>query len=246
MHIGGGDVKTDTPLRVELPYDGSEVGTVYRAQREQVDAAVQAARAAGAAMREMTRDERSVILRRVHEAMLERRDALASAIVSECGKPIREGRLEVRQVRARVVTLNLVPGGREDLRVEFGGLHGLLLEGGDFMIRALTVLAISLSIQTALLGVWLALRDRAAFAGSLMVWRKSLGVGFLGAVASGCWFIAFALTPAANVRTLGLIEMPLAALLARRLTGKATSRHELAGMVIVMAGVALLLTSLAA
>ncbi len=129
--------------------------------------------------------------------------------------------------------------------IAFRGAIGLL-EGGDFMIRALTVLAISLSIQTALLGVWLALRDRAAFAGSLMVWRKSLGVGFLGAVASGCWFIAFALTPAANVRTLGLIEMPLAALLARRLTGKATSRHELAGMVIVMAGVALLLTSLAA
>lgn len=103
MHIGGGDVKTDTPLRVELPYDGSEVGTVYRASREQVDAAVQAALAAGPVMREMTREERSLILRRVHEAMLERRDALASAIVSECGKPIREARLEVERAAYTVL-----------------------------------------------------------------------------------------------------------------------------------------------
>lgn len=137
-----------------------------------------------------------------------------------------------------------------------GGLFGLsaiafraaigLLDGGDFLIRALTVLAIGLTIQSALLGLWLAARDRAAFTGSLKVWRTSLGVGFLGALASACWFTAFALTPAANVRTLGLVEMPLAALLARRMTGKTPSRHELTGMAVVMAGVALLLASLAA
>lgn len=136
-----------------------------------------------------------------------------------------------------------------------GGLFGLsaiafrggigALDGGDFLIRALTVLAISLTIQAGLLGIWLVARDREAFTGSLRVWRTSLGAGFLGAFASACWFTAFALTPAANVRTLGLIEMPLAALLAGRLTGKATSRHELAGLLIVMAGVGLLLASLA-
>ena len=118
--------------------------------------------------------------------------------------------------------------------------------GRDFLIRALTVLGISLTIQTVLLGIWLLARDRAAFTASLKVWRTSLGAGFLGALASACWFTAFALTPAANVRTLGLIEMPLAALFAGRLTGKAASRHELAGLLIVMVGVGLLLASLAA
>lgn len=124
-----------------------------------------------------------------------------------------------------------------------GGIGAL--EGGDFLIRALTVLAISLTIQAGLLGLWLAARDRAAFTGSLKVWRTSLGAGFLGAFASACWFTAFALTPAANVRTLGLIEMPLAALLAGRLTGKAVSRHEVIGLTVVMAGVGLLFASLA-
>jgi drug/metabolite transporter (DMT)-like permease len=147
-------------------------------------------------------------------------------------------------------------GGMMAWGLSAGGLFGLsaiafraaigLLEGGDFVLRALTVLAVSLTIQSVLLGLWLAVRDRAAFTGSLKVWRTSLGVGFLGALSSACWFTAFALTPAANVRTLGLIEMPLAALLAHRLTGKAPARHEIGGMAVVMAGVALLLMSLAA
>jgi drug/metabolite transporter (DMT)-like permease len=140
--------------------------------------------------------------------------------------------------------------------VSAGGLFGLsaiafrggigALASGDFVLSALTILAVSLTIQSALLGLWLALRNRGAFTGSLKVWRTSLGVGFVGAFASACWFTAFALTPAANVRTLGLIEMPIAALLAGRLTGKAASRHEVAGLTVVMAGVALLFASLAA
>lgn len=140
--------------------------------------------------------------------------------------------------------------------VAAGGLYGLsaiafrggirALQGGDFLLRALTILAISLTIQAMLLGLLLAIRDREAFRGSLRVWRTSLGAGFLGAFASACWFTAFALTPAANVRTLGLIEMPIAALLAGRLTGKAASLTEVVGLAVVMAGVALLFVSLAA
>lgn len=167
-------------------------------------------------------------------------------------------------VTAGVLVASVKPGEYRNLLKErrmiaagvgAGGLFGLsaiafrggigALEGGDFLIRALTVLAISLAIQAGLLGLWLMARDRAAFTGSLKVWRTSLGAGFLGAFASACWFTAFALTPAANVRTLGLIEMPLAALLAGRLTGKAASRHEVIGLTVVMAGVGLLFASLA-
>jgi acyl-CoA reductase-like NAD-dependent aldehyde dehydrogenase len=63
MYIGGQPVKTDQPKAVELPYDGSVVGTVYQATKEQVDAAIAAASAAAPVMREMTLDERSTILR---------------------------------------------------------------------------------------------------------------------------------------------------------------------------------------
>ena len=162
---------------------------------------------------------------------------VASARPADYGKLFGEGRM---------IAWGLASGAMFGLSaIAFRGAIGAL-ESGTFLIRALCVLAVGLTIQTALLGLWLAVRDRSVFVGSLRVWRSSLGAGFLGAFASACWFSAFALTPAANVRTLGLIEMPLAALLAKRLTGKSPSRYELAGLAVVMTGVALLLASLAA
>lgn len=136
-----------------------------------------------------------------------------------------------------------------------GGLFGLSaiafrgaiggLDSGGFVQRSLEVLVLSLGLQCALLGLWLALFQRQAFTASLREWRTSLGAGSLGALSSACLFIAFSLTPAANVRTLALVEMPLAALLSGRLTGKVMERRELAGMAVVMGGLALLLAGLA-
>ena len=54
MHIGGSLVKTSHRQPVELPFDGSIVGTVYQAGQEQVEQAVAAAKAAAPLMREMT------------------------------------------------------------------------------------------------------------------------------------------------------------------------------------------------
>lgn len=137
-----------------------------------------------------------------------------------------------------------------------GGLFGMSaiafraaidgLPEGSHVIRSLSMLVLSLAIQSAVLGVWLALRDRPAFFGSLREWRTSLGAGFLGAAASSGWFIAFSLTAAANVRTLALIEMPLAALVSRRISGGGMARYEWIGLGVVMAGLALLLYAEAA
>ena len=129
--------------------------------------------------------------------------------------------------------------------IAFRGAITSLPEGG-FIIRSFTILVLSLTVQSGLLGLWLALRDPAAFTGSLREWRQSIGAGFLGAFASACWFTAFSLTVAANVRTLGLAEMPMAALLSGKLTGKGVARHEMAGLLTVMAGVGLLMWSVAA
>lgn len=132
----------------------------------------------------------------------------------------------------------------------FFGLSAISFRGsiealpeGSLLMRSMVMLAISLGLQTLLLGLWLALRDRAAFVGSLREWRASIGAGFLGALASAGWFLSFSLTSAANVRTLGLVEMPLAALLSRRVSGKALAGHEWAGFALITGGVALLLAA---
>ena len=75
----------------------------------------------------------------------------------------------------------------------------------------------------------------------LRAWRPSLFAGLQGAVASQFWFLAFALATAASVRTLALIEVLFAQLIARFAFGQRTTLREAAGMALVVGGVALLL-----
>lgn len=119
----------------------------------------------------------------------------------------------------------------------------LALPDGPFLIQASTAVAWGLALQSLLLLLWLIVFQRNALIGSLRVWRQSLYAGFMGALASQFWFIGFALTSAANVRTLGLVEVLFAQVVSRRLKQRSTRRERL-GMTLVVAGVAfLLLTS---
>jgi drug/metabolite transporter (DMT)-like permease len=122
-----------------------------------------------------------------------------------------------------------------------GGI--LALEDGGYFIRATTTLVWSLGIQTLILGIWMALFMRAALMKSFALWRQSLFAGFMGAFASQFWFLGFSLTSAANVRTLGLIEVLFAQAVSHRLFAEAATGRELSGMALVVAGVALLLTA---
>jgi drug/metabolite transporter (DMT)-like permease len=116
------------------------------------------------------------------------------------------------------------------------------MDGGGPVMRALTVMVVVLFVQSLMLGAWLALQDRRAFTGSLRIWRESMVAGFMGALATACWNTALSLTAAANVRTLGLIEMPIAGWFNHRVSGEPLSRREWAGTLIVMGGIALLMT----
>lgn len=120
-----------------------------------------------------------------------------------------------------------------------GGI--LALPEGGFLIRASTALVVGLALQSLILLVWMALFDRAAIGACLAVWRASLGAGFLGALASQFWFIGFSLTSAANVRTVALIEVVFAQGLARVWLRQRVTGRQLAGMALLLTGVALLL-----
>jgi drug/metabolite transporter (DMT)-like permease len=126
--------------------------------------------------------------------------------------------------------------------VSFRGAIVALPEG-PYFLRATTALVWSLAIQVAVLGVWLAVTNRAALVLSVGVWRQSLFAGFMSAFASQLWFLGFSLTSAANVRTLALVEVVLAQAVSRRLFGQTAVPRELAGMALVVAGVAWLLVA---
>lgn len=120
-----------------------------------------------------------------------------------------------------------------------GGVTGL--DTGGFLIRASTTLVVSLSLQTGILLVWMLAFDRKALMASLAIWRASLGAGFLGAFASQFWFLGFALTSAANVRTLALAEVIFAQAYARLRLGQRLPLRQILGMGLIVAGVAALL-----
>jgi len=92
-------------------------------------------------------------------------------------------------------------------------------------------------LQTVLLGGWLWLRQPGVMAALGRAWRLSTLAGMMGAMASIGWMTATALRPAVDVRTLGLVEVLFSYLVSRRLFREQLSRKELAGLLLVGAGV---------
>ena len=97
------------------------------------------------------------------------------------------------------------------------------------------------AVQTLLLGGWLMLRSPAALRAIVVAWRVSLVAGSAGALASIGWFTAFALTSAANVRTLGMVEVVFSYLVSHRFLREKLVPAEQAGLALVLIGVAALL-----
>lgn len=93
------------------------------------------------------------------------------------------------------------------------------------------------TLQSALLGGWLALRDRAGLAVVVRAWRVSLLAGFAGAVASAGWLTAFAMRNAVDVRIVGLVEVLFSYLMSRQLFREQVRGREIAGMALVVAGI---------
>jgi len=117
----------------------------------------------------------------------------------------------------------------------------LALGAPNFALGASTILALALAIQSALIVVGLAFWDRPLLANIFRAWRPSMLAGFMGALASQFWFLAFAIDTAARVRTLALIEMIFAQVVTKKIFQQQTTRREIAGMAIMIAGVVILM-----
>lgn len=119
------------------------------------------------------------------------------------------------------------------------GYRGAILsfDGISFVTAATVSLVAALLMQTILLSAWLIWREPGTMTRIFQLWKASLGAGFLGAFASLFWFLAFALTPAANVRTLALVEVPVAQIAARYGMKQSITAREFAGVVLILIGV---------
>ena len=75
-----------------------------------------------------------------------------------------------------------------------------------------------------------------ALATTARVWRVSILAGAMGALASTGWFTAMAIQPAADVRTLGLVEVFFSLLVSRRIFREKLRAGERWGLALVLLG----------
>ena len=141
----------------------------------------------------------------------------------------------------RPTLLGLASGGMFALSAI--GFRGAILSLGlpNYVVAATFTLAVGIVLQAVLLSLYLGLRHPTVLFAILRAWKPSLLAGLAGAVASQFWFLAFALATAASVRTLALIEVLFAQLVARFAFGQRTTAREAFGMVLVVCGVGSLL-----
>ena len=155
-----------------------------------------------------------------------------------------------------VVTMALKPGTAMDVRATLLGLaagamfalsavgfRGAILSLGlpSYVMAATFTLVVGLVMQSALLSLYLWLRNPDVLVSIMRAWRPSLFAGFMGALASQFWFLAFALATAASVRTLALLEVLFAQAISRFAFKQATTPREAVGVVLIVVGVLLLL-----
>lgn len=122
------------------------------------------------------------------------------------------------------------------------GYRGAILEvqGVSFVTAASFTLAAALLLQTLVLSAYLVARRPGVMTSIFQLWKPSMFAGFMGAFASLFWFLAFALTPAANVRTLALVEVLIAQVAAHYGMKQSITAREIAGVVLILIGVGLL------
>ena len=123
------------------------------------------------------------------------------------------------------------------------GFRGAILSLHDpsYAMAATFTMASGLMLQSALLTFYLTLRDRAELSAIVAAWRPSLFAGFMGALASQFWFLAFALASAASVRTLALVEVLFAQAISHFIFRQPVSPREGVGIVVIVIGVLLLI-----
>jgi drug/metabolite transporter (DMT)-like permease len=119
----------------------------------------------------------------------------------------------------------------------------LSLEAANIPLAAATTLAYATSLQTLLMLTYLALREPGQLGQVAAAWRPGILVGLTSAAGSAGWFTAMALQVAAYVRMLGLVEIVFTFLVSYLAFRERPSRPEIAGVLILLGGIALGLAS---
>jgi len=123
--IDGQWITTGEWIEVTNKYNGESLGTIARADRDEVDAALGAAQRAAGVMAEMPAHQRASILGRASTLIRERQEDLSRTLAAEAGKALKYARAEVdragwtfltaseeaRRLHGETIPLDALPAG---------------------------------------------------------------------------------------------------------------------------------------
>ncbi len=116
----------------------------------------------------------------------------------------------------------------------------LALDGGDFLHRAALTVMVSVTLQTLIMGAYLAWREPGQIRKALASWRAAVWVGAIGMMASTGWFSAMTLASAAVVRAVGQVELLFTVITSVWLLKERLQLREGIGMLLLVGGIVLL------
>ena len=117
----------------------------------------------------------------------------------------------------------------------------LSLGGEGFLMQAAFTLAYVVVFQTAVMAVWIRLREPGELTRVIGRWRVASLVGVSGMLGSAAWFTAMTLENAAYVRAVGQIELVFTFIASYFFFRERSTAPELVGIVLVVVGIVILL-----
>jgi drug/metabolite transporter (DMT)-like permease len=169
--------------------------------------------------------------------------ALAGVAVSFLGvlvlsNPVRLDRLLGRN---RALGLGLLSGAGLAVAAVSYRAAALALPEGDFLMRSGCTLAVTVALQSLVMGVYIGVREPGQLRRVAASWRSSVWVGLAGGAASACWFAAMTLVSAALVRALGQVELLFTFAASIWIFRERVRPREVIGAVLIVLGIWLLL-----
>ena len=165
--------------------------------------------------------------------------------VSLIGVVLLSGNLSLRALLKPNRAMGLGLAAAAGFAISAIGFRGasLALDTGNYLRRAGLTVAIAVSLQTVVMGMYLALREPGQISSTLQQYRVAIWVGLIGMIASAGWFTAMTLKSAAVVRAVGQLELLFTVATSVWLLKERVSAKEILGMVAVVSGIVLLLLS---
>ena len=117
----------------------------------------------------------------------------------------------------------------------------LSLGGEGFLMQAAFTLACVVVFQTAVMAVWIRVREPGELTRVFRGWRVASLVGIAGMIGSVGWFTAMTLENAAYVRAVGQVELVFTFIASYFFFRERSTPLEIAGILLIVAGIVILL-----